>query len=117
MPAHDLFLLVADLDLQEHQLVGVRMFAGRQHGGHAEVDFGEVVVGDFGFHGKSGVRVQGAGDKGQRLVRCCLLAWYVRRRRVSKGGGAVDGTGQLGYGREVEFFAGAGWEVRPTGRG
>jgi hypothetical protein len=27
------------------------MLAGGQDGGDAEVDFGEVVVGDFGFHG------------------------------------------------------------------
>jgi hypothetical protein len=32
------------------------------------------------------------------------MAWYARREAVSKGGGAVEGTGQLGYGEGVEFF-------------
>jgi hypothetical protein len=34
---HDLLLGVADVNLQQHQLVGIRVFAGLEHLGHAQV--------------------------------------------------------------------------------
>jgi hypothetical protein len=64
---YDLLLFVADLDLEEHEFVGVGMFAGGRNGGDAEVDLGKVVVSDFGFHGG----VLAIGENGRGRLRLC----------------------------------------------
>jgi hypothetical protein len=40
----ELALFITQIDFQEQQLVGIGMRRAFQHGGHPQVDFGEVVV-------------------------------------------------------------------------